>query len=65
VSRRQSKSLTKAQLRKMNVLWLKGSGTVQVILDFLSQRPPMGSNGRSRRAPEMREVTDWRSSGGW
>jgi len=28
----------------MNVLWLKGSGTVQVILDFLSQKPPLAYN---------------------
>jgi predicted transcriptional regulator len=28
----------------MNVLWLKGSGTVQTILDFLSQKPPLAYN---------------------
>ena len=28
----------------MNVLWLKGSGTVQAILDFLSQKPPLAYN---------------------
>jgi len=44
VPRRQSKTLTEAELRIMNVLWLKGSGTVQVILDFLSQKPPLAYN---------------------
>src|SRR5882724_2654642 len=28
----------------MNVLWLKGSGTVQAILDFLSQKSPLAYN---------------------
>ena len=42
--RRESKTLTEAELRIMNVLWLKGSGTVQVILDFLSQKPPLAYN---------------------
>jgi len=28
----------------MNVLWLKGSGTVQVILDSLPQKPPLAYN---------------------
>jgi len=44
VPRRESKTLTEAELRIMNVLWLKGSGTVQVILDFLSQKPPLAYN---------------------
>ena len=42
--RRESKTLTEAELRIMNVLWLKGSGTVQAILDFLPQRPPLAYN---------------------
>ena len=42
--RRESKTLTEAELRIMNVLWLKGSGTVQTILDFLSQKPPLAYN---------------------
>src|ERR1700693_6171602 len=28
----------------MNVLWLKGSGTVQLIMDFLSQKTPLAYN---------------------
>jgi len=28
----------------MNVLWRKGSGTVQVILDFLTEKPPLAYN---------------------
>jgi predicted transcriptional regulator len=28
----------------MNVLWLKGSGTVQLILDSLSEKPPLAYN---------------------
>jgi len=41
---RQSETLTEAELRIMNVLWLKGSGTVQVILDSLPQKPPLAYN---------------------
>jgi BlaI family transcriptional regulator, penicillinase repressor len=36
--------LTEAELRIMNVLWLKGSGTVQLILDSLSQKPALAYN---------------------
>lgn len=42
--RRQSETLTEAELRIMNVLWLKGFGTVQVILDTLSQKPALAYN---------------------
>lgn len=42
--RGQSKTLTEAELRIMNVLWLKGSGTVQLIMDFLSQKTPLAYN---------------------
>lgn len=42
--RRQSETLTEAELRIMNVLWLKGFGTVQVILDALSQKPALAYN---------------------
>lgn len=42
--RRQSETLTEAELRIMNVLWLKGFGTVQAILDALSQRPTLAYN---------------------
>jgi BlaI family transcriptional regulator, penicillinase repressor len=41
---RQSETLTQAELRIMNVLWLKGSGTVQLILDSLSQKPALAYN---------------------
>jgi BlaI family penicillinase repressor len=44
VPRRQSETLTEAELRIMNVLWLKGFGTVQVILDALSQKPALAYN---------------------
>ena len=41
---RQSETLTAAELRIMNVLWLKGSGTVQLILESLSQNPALAYN---------------------
>jgi BlaI family transcriptional regulator, penicillinase repressor len=44
VPRSQSKTLTQAELRIMDVLWLKGSGTVQLILDSLSQKPALAYN---------------------
>jgi BlaI family penicillinase repressor len=44
VPRRQSRTLTEAELRIMNVLWLKGSGTVQLIMEFLSQKTPLAYN---------------------
>ena len=34
---RQSGTLTEAELRIMNVLWRKGSGTVQQVLDSISE----------------------------
>lgn len=34
--RRQSETLTEAELRVMNVLWSKGPATVQQVLDWLS-----------------------------
>jgi len=42
--RRQSETLTQAELRIMNALWLKGSGTVQLILDSLPQKPALAYN---------------------
>jgi BlaI family transcriptional regulator, penicillinase repressor len=36
---RQSGTLTEAELRIMDVLWLKGSGTVQQVLDSITQKP--------------------------
>jgi BlaI family penicillinase repressor len=44
VPRTQSRTLTEAELRIMNVLWLKGTGTVQLIMDFLSQKTPLAYN---------------------
>jgi BlaI family penicillinase repressor len=44
VPRRQSETLTEAELRIMNVLWLKGLGTVQLILDSLSEKPALAYN---------------------
>jgi BlaI family transcriptional regulator, penicillinase repressor len=44
VPRRQSETLTEAELRIMNVLWLRGFGTVQEILDSLSQKPALAYN---------------------
>jgi BlaI family transcriptional regulator, penicillinase repressor len=41
---RISPTLTEAELRIMNVLWLKGSGTVQQILDHLPERPSLAYN---------------------
>ena len=42
--RKQSETLTEAELRIMNVLWGKGPGTVQAILDSLSEKPPLAYN---------------------
>jgi predicted transcriptional regulator len=36
--------LTEAELRIMNVLWGKGSGTVQQVLDSITQRPALAYN---------------------
>jgi len=44
VPRRQSETLTEAELRIMNVLWSKGAGTVQTILDSLPEKPPLAYN---------------------
>jgi len=44
VPRKQSETLTEAELRIMNVLWLKGFGTVQLILDSLAQKPALAYN---------------------
>jgi len=44
VPRRQSETLTEAELRIMNVLWLKGFGTVQLILDSLAEKPALAYN---------------------
>jgi BlaI family transcriptional regulator, penicillinase repressor len=44
VPRRPSETLTDAELRIMNVLWLKRSGTVQSILDSLPETAPLAYN---------------------
>jgi predicted transcriptional regulator len=36
--------LTEAELRIMNVLWLKGSGTVQQVLDSIAEKPALAYN---------------------
>lgn len=41
---RQSATLTEAELRIMEVLWLKGSATVQAVLDSLSAKPALAYN---------------------
>jgi predicted transcriptional regulator len=41
---RQSGTLTEAELRIMNVLWLKGSGTVQQVLDSIVEKPALAYN---------------------
>jgi BlaI family transcriptional regulator, penicillinase repressor len=41
---RKSETLTEAELRLMDVLWLKGSATVQRVLDELPQKPALAYN---------------------
>ncbi len=41
---RKSQTLTEAELRLMNVLWQKGSATVQQVLDALSAKPALAYN---------------------
>ena len=41
---RQSGTLTEAELRIMNVLWAKGSGTVQQVLDSIMETPTPAYN---------------------
>jgi predicted transcriptional regulator len=41
---RQSGTLTEAELRVMNVLWLRESGTVQQVLDSITQTPALAYN---------------------
>jgi hypothetical protein len=46
VPRKQSTTLTEAELRIMNTLWQKGPGTVQQVLDWLpDHRPHSGAQG--------------------
>jgi BlaI family transcriptional regulator, penicillinase repressor len=44
VPRKQSATLTEAELRIMNALWLKGPGTVQQVLDWLPEKPALAYN---------------------
>ncbi|MFY9907687.1 MAG: BlaI/MecI/CopY family transcriptional regulator [Terriglobales bacterium] len=41
---RQSGTLTEAELRIMNVLWGRGSGTVQQVLDSITEKPAIAYN---------------------
>lgn len=41
---KQSATLTEAELRLMDVLWLKGACTVQQVLDALSTKPVLAYN---------------------
>jgi BlaI family transcriptional regulator, penicillinase repressor len=41
---RPSVTLTEAELRIMDVLWQKGSGTVQQVLDWMPDQPPLAYN---------------------
>lgn len=41
---RKSPTLTEAELRLMNVLWQKGSATVQQVLDALPGKPSLAYN---------------------
>lgn len=42
--RKQSPTLTEAELRIMNVLWQKGLATVQQVLDWLPDKPVLAYN---------------------
>jgi BlaI family transcriptional regulator, penicillinase repressor len=42
--RKQSATLTEAELRIMNALWQKGLGTVQQVLDWLPEKPALAYN---------------------
>ena len=44
MARKQSPTLTEAELRIMNVLWQKGPGTVQQVLDWLPEKPALAYN---------------------
>src|SRR5258708_18630068 len=44
VPRRKSETLTEAELRLMDVLWQKGSATVQQVLNALPEKPALAYN---------------------
>jgi predicted transcriptional regulator len=41
---RKSVTLTEAELRLMDVLWMKGASTVQQVLEFLPKKQPLAYN---------------------
>ena len=41
---KQSETLTDAELRVMKVLWGRGSGTVQEVLDSITEKPTLAYN---------------------
>ncbi len=41
---KQSPTLTEAELRIMDVLWLKGAATVQQVLEWLPEKPALAYN---------------------
>ena len=41
---RQSEILTEAELRVMKILWTRGSGTVQQVLDSIGEKPALAYN---------------------
>jgi predicted transcriptional regulator len=41
---KQSETLTEAELRVMNILWERGSGTVQQVLDSIIEKPALAYN---------------------
>ena len=38
MARKRSKTITEAELKLMDILWMKGEGTVQDVLDILSKK---------------------------
>jgi BlaI family transcriptional regulator, penicillinase repressor len=44
VPRKQSATLTEAELRIMNTLWQQGPGTVQQVLDWMPEKPALAYN---------------------
>jgi predicted transcriptional regulator len=44
LARSKSATLTEAELRIMNVLWDRGSGTVHEVLQGLPEKPPLAYN---------------------
>ncbi len=63
---RQSRTLTEAELRIMNVLWQRGSGTVQEVLEALSVRPALAYNSvlTTIRILEKKGYVEHNTSGG-